>query len=243
MNYTKHKTLLESNGFVIINKVYTSDQINSIIGIINSADQDHFAFRKEKDLFAIRSFLKTISAIHEFLWTKNILQLIQTLFGNDYVVIKSLYFDKPGKSNWFVPFHQDLTISVDKRIDIPGFTAWTSKQDQIAVQPPRTILENIYTIRIHLDDCDEQNGALRVIPGSHKNGVKSPRAIPLENTVTTCTVEKGGVMIMKPLLMHASSRSTSNQQRRVIHIEFANVKLPEGLQWKEYDSLKKYTGR
>jgi ectoine hydroxylase-related dioxygenase (phytanoyl-CoA dioxygenase family) len=83
----------------------------------------------------------------------------------------------------------------------------------------------------------EHNGALGVIPGSHNGGVKNARAIPLENTVKTCTVERGGVMIMKPLLMHASNRSTSDKQRRVIHIEFANLNLPEGLEWSEYYSI------
>jgi ectoine hydroxylase-related dioxygenase (phytanoyl-CoA dioxygenase family) len=240
MNYTEDKTFIESNGYAVINNVYTPDQINAIIAIINSANQDHSAFRKKKDLFAIRSFLQTIPSIHETLWNESVRQLINNFFGNDYFIIKSIYFDKPSQSNWFVPFHQDLTISVDKRIDIPGYTAWTSKQGQIAVQPPKDILKNVYTIRIHLDDCNEENGALRVIPGSHKNGVQRVRAIPLENTATSCNVKKGGVMIMKPLLMHASGRSTSDQQRRVIHIEFANVALPEGLQWKEFYPITKF---
>jgi ectoine hydroxylase-related dioxygenase (phytanoyl-CoA dioxygenase family) len=237
MNYAKYKNDIESNGFAIMNGIYTQDQIRSMIAIINSANQDHFVFRKTKDLFAIRNFLQAIPSIHKVLWNENVHQLINTLFGKDYFVIKSIYFDKPGESNWFVPFHQDLTISVNEKTDIPGYTAWTSKQGQIAVQPPESIHKNIYTLRIHLDDCDEQNGALRVIPGSHKNGVQRARAIPLENTAAICDVKKGGVMIMKPLLMHASSRSTSNQQRRVIHIEFANVRLPQNLQWREYYSL------
>ena len=240
MNYTEYKTLMESNGYAVINNVYTPDQINSIIAIINSANQNYSAFRKTKDLFAIRSFLQTIPSIHEILWNEGVLQLIKDLFGKDYFIIKSIYFDKPSQSNWFVPFHQDLTISVNKKTDIPGYSAWTSKQGQIAVQPPEYILENICTLRIHLDDCDENNGALRIIPGSHKNGVQRARAIPLENTAAICNVKKGGVMIMKPLLMHASSRSTSNQQRRVIHIEFANVMLPEGLQWKEFYPITKF---
>jgi ectoine hydroxylase-related dioxygenase (phytanoyl-CoA dioxygenase family) len=237
MNYTEYKTSIESKGYAIVNHVYTPDQINSIIAIINSANQDHSAFRKTKDLFAIRSFLQAIPSIHEILWNEDVLQLIKNAFGKGYFIIKSIYFDKPSQSNWFVPFHQDLTISVNEKIDIPGYTSWTSKQGQIAVQPPEAILENIYTLRIHLDDCNEDNGALRVIPGSHKNGVQRVRAIPLENTAARCNVKKGGVMIMKPLLMHASSRSTSDQQRRVIHIEFANVELPEGLQWKRILSI------
>ena len=85
--------------------------------------------------------------------------------------MKSIYFDKPAGSNWFVSYHQDLTISVNAKIDLGGFGPWTVKQDQYAVQPPLQILENNFTIRIHLDDTDENNGALKVIPGSHLKGV------------------------------------------------------------------------
>jgi ectoine hydroxylase-related dioxygenase (phytanoyl-CoA dioxygenase family) len=82
-------------------------------------------------------------------------------------VVKSIYFDKPETSNWYVAYHQDLTISVDKKLELPDFGPWTTKQNQFAVQPPLNILENIYTIRIHLDDTDENNGALKVVPKSH----------------------------------------------------------------------------
>jgi ectoine hydroxylase-related dioxygenase (phytanoyl-CoA dioxygenase family) len=149
-------------------------------------------------------------------------------------VVKSIYFDKPGQSNWFVAWHQDLTISVDQKLPIQGFGPWTIKDEQFAVQPPLEILEQIFTIRIHLDETDKNNGALKVIPGSHLKGVYRPETIDWEKeSIETCNVQKGGVMIMRPLLLHASDRATGSNNRRVIHIEFANTSLPEGLQWAE----------
>ncbi len=91
-----------------------------------------------------------------------------------------------------------------------------------------------FTIRIHLDDTDEQNGALRVIPQSHLKGIiKTGTTNFNKECAEICSVKKGGVMFMKPLLMHASGRNTNNRQRRVIHIEFSRGVLPESLQWGE----------
>ena len=131
-----------------------------------------------------------------------------------------------------------MTISVDKKVEILGFSSWTVKQDQFAVQPPVEILKDNFTIRIHLDDTDGNNGALRIIPGSHLKGVHRAENIDWSlETEEICNVKSGGIMIMRPLLMHASDRSTSNKARRVMHIEFSRVKLPKGLNWAELDSI------
>jgi len=96
------------------------------------------------------------------------------------------------------------------------------------------MLENIVTIRIHLDDTDENNGALRVVPQSHLKKIYRPETINwTTETEVSCNVKAGGVMIMKPLLLHSSGRTTNNQKRRVIHIEFSNKELPGPLQWAE----------
>ncbi|WP_343667434.1 phytanoyl-CoA dioxygenase family protein [Chitinophaga sp.] len=164
--------------------------------------------------------------------------MIDTLFGKDYHVVKSIYFDKPGGSNWFVSYHQDLTISVKEKAVVEGYAPWTVKQEQYAVQPPLSILENNFTIRIHLDDTDENNGALRVVPGSHLKGIYRPETIDWEKEVEeTCAVQKGGLMIMRPLLLHASSRTTNQHPRRVIHIEFSSLELPLPLHWSERVNL------
>lgn len=157
------------------------------------------------------------------------------MFGEKYFNIKAIYFDKPPQSNWIVAWHQDLTISVSDKIEHEGFANWSIKQGLPTVQPPREILENIYTIRIHLDDCDETNGALRVIPESHQKGVIAMQNFCLEDypKSVTCLVQKGGVMLMKPLILHASNKSTSERNRRVIHLEFSDIDLPDGMDWRE----------
>lgn len=115
-----------------------------------------------------------------------------------------------------------------------NFGPWTTKQNQYAVQPPLEILQNIFTIRIHLDETNSENGALKVIEKSHSKGIYRPETIDWKTEKeSTCSVSKGGIMIMKPLLLHSSGRTINNKKRRVIHIEFSNVNLPTPLGWSE----------
>jgi ectoine hydroxylase-related dioxygenase (phytanoyl-CoA dioxygenase family) len=233
-DFTNHKNDFLENGFAVIENVFSDSEIEAIASTIEQADTSKATFRKSADLFAIRQFLKAVPQTLPLIFVEKLNCIISGIFGNGYFVVKSIYFDKPAESNWFVAYHQDLTISVDKKEDVEGFGPWSVKQDQYAVQPPLHILENNFTIRIHLDDTDENNGALRVIPKSHVKGIYRPETIDWsKEREVTCKVSRGGVMLMRPLLLHASSRTTNNKKRRVIHIEFSNQSLPETLQWSE----------
>jgi ectoine hydroxylase-related dioxygenase (phytanoyl-CoA dioxygenase family) len=150
--------------------------------------------------------------------------------------VRAIFFDKSPGSNWLVPWHQDLSIAVRQRVEVPGFGPWSVKEGLIHVQPPVEVLEGMLTLRLHLDVADETNGALRVLPGSHANGRLSATeierlraAIPEE----TCRAEAGDAFLMRPLILHASGRSVSEGRRRVLHIEYAGLDLPSGLQWNE----------
>jgi len=234
MNLQNHKNLIQENGFTVINNIFSEEEIEEISKVIQNIDTSKETFRKSEDLFAIRQFLKEVPDVKDLIFNENLKKIIKEIFGENYFVVKSIYFDKPEKSNWYVAYHQDLTISVDKKIDLENFGPWTTKQNQFAVQPPLDILENIFTIRIHLDDTDENNGALKVVPKSHAKGIYRPETIDWSvETENICNVEKGGIMIMKPLLLHGSNRTTNGKKRRVIHIEFSDKELPEVLNWSE----------
>lgn len=232
MKYLKE---IESEGFTIIENIYTNEEIKNLISIIESETENKISestFRQSQDLFAIRQFHKEIPESLKYIFNQNLNDIIKSNFGDDFFITKSIYFDKPEKSNWFVSYHQDLTISIDKKVELKNFQNWTNKQNQFAVHPPTEILENNFTIRIHLDKTTNENGALKVINKSHKKGVYRIENLDLK-TETVCEVERGGIMIMKPLLFHASNKTTNNERRRVIHIEFSNQELPNGLEWSE----------
>jgi hypothetical protein len=150
--------------------------------------------------------------------------------------VRAIYFDKSADSNWLVPWHQDLTVAVRARLDVPGFGPWTVRDGIHHAHAPIELLQQMITVRIHLDDADETNGALRVLPGSHRFGrLSSERIQELRGGQTEflCVASAGDALLMRPLLLHASGRSTSGQHRRVLHIEYACFELPGGLEWAE----------
>lgn len=226
------------NGYAIINDIYTDEEINSILKIIENSESTNDAFRKTQDVFAIRKVVNEIPGIKPYIFNDNLKEIIKSIGDENFFVVKSIYFDKPETSNWFVAYHQDLTISVNNKQEINGYSNWTKKQNQFAVQPPLDILENIFTIRIHLDDTTNENGAVKVIEKSHLQGISRPELIDWnKEKETICEVHKGGIMLMKPLTLHSSTRTTNGKRRRVLHIEFSNLHLDKNLEWSEYSRI------
>jgi hypothetical protein len=226
---------LQQDGFAILADLFSTKEITAILNTIEATETASPNFRRSQDVFAIRNLLREIPALREQLLTPAVRQLLAVLFPDATPhLTKAIYFDKPAGSNWLVAWHQDVMIAVNRRLNLPGYGPWTSKQGEVTVLPPRQVLESIITVRLHLDECDETNGALRVVPASHQHGVIPNRE---HSTYTpqavTCPVPAGGVMLMQPLTLHASNRSTSNYPRRVIHLEFSAIELPDGLEWRE----------
>lgn len=225
---------LAAQGFAIIPQLFSPPEVAALLRCIESAPAAGPNFRRSQDVFAIRNLLGEIPELLPLLTTPKLREVLAGLFPAGCHLTKAIYFDKPAGSNWLVAWHQDLMINVDRRADLPGFGPWTAKADWVAVQPPVEVLENTVTLRVHLDDCDATNGALKVVSGSHRQGVVPPEAIASQATTPlVCAVPAGGVMLMKPLLLHASNRSTSVRPRRVIHLEFSSEELSAGLAWRE----------
>lgn len=125
-----HQQQLEVHGFTVIPDLFSAVEMDAITQAINQADHSQPTFRKTNDLFAIRQFLKALPVVQPLVLTTRLYALIEAVLGAGYFVVKSIYFDKPAQSNWFVAYHQDLTISVDKKLDLPGFGPWTVKHRQ-----------------------------------------------------------------------------------------------------------------
>jgi ectoine hydroxylase-related dioxygenase (phytanoyl-CoA dioxygenase family) len=159
--------------------------------------------------------------------------VITSVLGPNCFAVKGILFNKRQKSNWKVPWHQDLTITVQERIEAEGFGPWTIKGGVVNVQPREDVLRGILAIRIHLDANDHQNGPLRVIPGSHKHGRLTAEQLAKwdKSKSVECLVPGGGALVMRPLPLHASSACLLPKSRRVIHLEYSSLDLPCGLRW------------
>lgn len=159
--------------------------------------------------------------------------LSQLGYGGAFCV-RGILFDKRAGANWKVPWHQDRKIAVKARREVEGFRAWSEKEGVAHCQPTPDVLEAMVTLRFHLDDCDETNGPLRVLPGTHSRGlIGYTTSLELADSIdeVTCVCGSGDVIAMKPLLLHTSSEAARVGHRRVLHFEFATTSLPGGLVW------------
>lgn len=222
------------NGFAIVPNVMGVAQIEALSETLAQVQLNASVKQRAGRAFGIRRLLEVVPAVRALAESAQLQSMIAPILGEQSRVVRGIFFDKTPVANWKVPWHQDVTIAVRERKEVAGFVAWSIKAGVIHVQPPIEILESIVTVRLHLDDTDETNGALRVIPGSHQQGLLSDEMIQqckAQQIAVTCRVERGGVLFMRPLLLHASSTATQPAHRRVLHLEYSAMDLPDGLKW------------
>lgn len=202
------------------------------VGCLDFATVESLRRQTENGQHAQRNLL-SIAAFRELAASKTVRDLVCSVLGPNCFAVRALFFDKTPTSNWKVPWHQDLTIAVQERRDAEGFGPWTIKAGVQHVQPPTEVMTGMLAMRLHLDDSAPDNGPLRVLPGSHRHGRLSAEQIAAldKGSVVTCSVPSGGALLMRPLLLHASSACDRPKPRRVIHFEFAAQNLPSGLAW------------
>lgn len=189
-----------------------------------------------KSTVGLRELAAKVNPVGTLARSAAIRSLVEPVLGPAAQLVRSILFNKSDQANWQVAWHQDLTIAVADKVDVEGYSAWSVKEGVLHVQPPAEVLEKMLTVRLHLDPADETNGALWVSPGSHHLGrLPAPEAAVTaeRHGKYLCAVHAGDVVLMRPLILHASRKATSNMPRRVIHLEFAGVSLPEPLTWAE----------
>jgi hypothetical protein len=150
----------------------------------------------------------------------------------DLVALQCICFEKSADLNWLVAVHQDLSFPVVGHTDHPDWKAWSLKDGTQYVQPPVQVLEQLLAVRVHLDACGPEDGALAVVPGSHQQGVIAPdEAIGLRTGDKSCPASPGDAFLMRPLLLHRSSKARGSSRRRVLHFVFGPRTLPDGMAW------------
>lgn len=216
-----------ANGFHIVGNVISHVQINDLLSEINSTPAS-------QSKAGIRNAEKKFGLINTLTSNPKILAMARRYLNHTPQLVRALLFIKNAENNWLVPWHQDKTVCVTGLIKAKGWGAWTMKDDVLHVQPPLKVLNRMVSIRIHLDAADADNGGLKVIPGSHRYGIVKQGEINgwvAKNQGILCSVPKGAAMVMSPLLLHASEKARGASQRRVIHLEYSDYTLPEGVSW------------
>jgi len=220
MDATKRQ--VEADGYALVHRCVSEDTIQALE---TALDADQHGIR---NLFT-NQIVRTIAGSDE------VRRPVASVLGDGCFAMRGIFFNKSPKANWKVTWHQDCVIAVREKLDIEGWGPWSSKADVIHVRPALEVLQQMLAIRIHLDDCGEDNGPLRVIPGSHRDGILSDAEIQnrSKESAVACAVLRGDAILMRPLILHSSPPATRPSNRRVVHLEFATAELPHGARWQE----------
>jgi ectoine hydroxylase-related dioxygenase (phytanoyl-CoA dioxygenase family) len=175
-----------------------------------------------------------VPAARELASHRGLVALAATFVGNSPIPFRATLFDKSAASNWLVAWHQDTSLPVRQRVEDAAWGPWSMKGGVLCAIAPASALAMVVAVRVHLDDSTAENGPLRVLPGSHANGVLTrDQILSVAATIApvTCLVSAGGVVAMRPLVVHASSKVSHDERRRVLHIEYASsVHLGAGIE-------------
>ncbi len=153
---------VDRNGFAIVRNVFNPESIALLEKALHDA-----GITSEHGSRRIATRVPQIGILAR---SSDSLRLVSAVLGKEAFLVQSIFFDKSRESNWKVPWHQDQTIPVKAHIPVPGFGGWSVKSSIPHVQAPANVLEEMLILRLHLDECNEENGALRVLPGSHLAG-------------------------------------------------------------------------
>lgn len=231
-----HVNKLRRDGFAILDCFVNHETIDLLLADFARLRIGDTESQRAGKPFGIRNLLNVVPSIRVLANSPPFREIVESVLGPGARVVRGIYFDKHRDANWKVVWHQDLTIAVRERVDVDDYGPWSIKAGIHHLQPPVSILEEMLTLRLHLDDTDETNGALRALPGSHSYGRLSASDIQdmkLKQPPVTCAVKKGGLLLMRPLLVHSSLAATNPHHRRVLHLEYSAIELPGGLQWFE----------
>ena len=226
IDFDRMRQSVANDGFYIADSVLSEPDCDHFISLVDSLEMTDSRRRG-----GIRDVFQRVPAFVGLARRREVRKIVTAILSKDAFAVRGIVFDKTVESNWLVPWHQDMTIAVQTKSDVEGFGPWSMKEGIHHVRPSVDVLRRMVTIRVHLDSTDGTTGALRVIPGSHHAGISDNR--PSDTDPVTCTVNRGGVVVMKPLIWHASEKATRPTHRRVIHIKYADMELPTPLEWHE----------
>lgn len=218
----------QNNGFLVVESVLPLEELGPL------QDEAERLLASSPERGGARNGLQRSGALRRVAESPVLVGLASGVLDCACRPVKLTVFDKTEGSNWKVPWHQDLTITVAERREVPGFGPWSEKGGLPHVQPPVEVLEAIVALRIHLDATPAENGALRVLAGTHRRGrldAATIRSLARDRCEVVVPVPAGGVMAMSPLLLHASSPSKVPGRRRVLHVEYASAELMAEMGW------------
>ena len=205
------------NGYGIESNVLSSDECDSLIWTIAKES-------RSRGRAGVRNLMRNQS-VRELANDSRLLGIANRFLGLSAIPYRATLFEKSGRANWLVVWHQDTVLPLERRIESDEWGPWSKKAGVLYAHAPAWAFNRVIALRLHLDPSTKANGPLRVIPGSHVFGILSePDVIRIAHDQINeeCLCPKGGVLAMRPLLIHASSKVVDEKPRRVLHIEYTD---------------------
>lgn len=216
---------LQDAGFDILRELISPKETSALLAQLSS-------LRLQPLRGGIRRIEQQLPSVEALAKSARLLDWVRPYLNGETKLVRAIYFDKSPQNNWYVTWHQDKTVSISHRFEAEGWRAWSIKAGAWHVQPPLAVLENMITLRIHLDPATRENGCLKVVPGSHQSGLPTPaeiQSIVGQSQPVYCEVPAGGAVMMRPLILHASEKAVNDMPRRALHFEYSDHRLPEGI--------------
>lgn len=203
-------------GFAILPALFSHEYLDQLLH-----DIDESGTRRSRAGIRHALSLSPVTAVAR---EPQMIELAREVLGSEAFPFRATLFDKSPTANWLVVWHQDTALPLRERIDQPGWGPWSIKEGIDYAHAPATALSQVLALRVSCDDSTVENGPLRVLPATHTLGVLTDDSIhelAAQIAPVDCVVPKGGVVAMRPLVVHASSKSQIEMPRRVLHIEYA----------------------
>ena len=161
---------VDARGFAIVPDVLSDDDVAWFQSKVEAARQIENTARvtNNSGTYGLRNLIDVVPEVADLVKLPAAAKIVADVLGENAFMIRATLFDKTPGANWGVFWHQDLSIAVKERQDVEGFDAWTRKAGVHCVQPPVDLMRQVLAVRFHLDDCTKVNGALKVLPGTHK---------------------------------------------------------------------------
>ena len=199
----------EREGFTVVERVVSHSECELLIDALPQIETSG-----SRTLLALEPFRRLAERMREGVLSPHL---------NDLVAVECILFRKSSEHNWAVRLHRDAVLP------IRGSGSWPTsgtKEGMECARPPRQFMDQCIAVRVHLDGAPIED--ISVVPGSHLDTQKHDRAL-----ARPVTVPKGGALLMRPTLAHASSKLEAVEQRRVLHFVFAPNTIPQGYSWYE----------
>jgi ectoine hydroxylase-related dioxygenase (phytanoyl-CoA dioxygenase family) len=207
---------IEKDGFAIVPAVLSNREIDQLSRGISACNA-----RRSR---AGSRHVLTLTPVANLARHASVMELARSVLGPQAFPFRATLFDKSARSNWLVVWHQDTALPLRERREVRGWGPWSTKDGIAYAHAPTSALSQVLALRIHLDDSTSLNGPLRVLPATHALGVLEDEQVHQQATHMSgveCLISSGGILAMRPLLIHSSSKSRSEADRRVLHIEYA----------------------